>query len=160
MPVFGPMYAAFGELLLGQYERALENVDQALAINPNIADLYLVQGLAHCALGDYQAAEAAYTRGIEVEPDYIALYALRAETHLRQKDLTAVNADARVVIQSDLAPMFAALMQAGLTGEWQCDQFFDFDYSTLAPVNPDDLTELDTLPPDNDTTPEQETDHE
>lgn len=129
--IFGPVFAAAGNLILGQYNQVILDTQTALALDPHLADMELVQGLAYCNLKDYAAAEAAYTRGIESQPDFIALYALRAEVRLKQQKLAESLEDGRVVQESDLADVFNPLLEAGLAGDWNCEQFFSFDYSQL-----------------------------
>lgn len=126
--IFGPMFAAAGNLILGQYDRVIPETGAALAVLP-LADMYLAQGVAYCNLGDYAAAEEAYTQGIALEPDYVALYALRAEVRLRQDNMPDSLADGEVVLQSDLGDTFAPLIEAGLAGEWRCENFFSYDYT-------------------------------
>jgi serine/threonine-protein kinase len=129
--VFGPMFSAAGNLLLGQYEQAVADSQMALEINDQIADLYLLQGMAYCNLRDYPAAEAAYTQGLTLDPTYIVLYALRSEVRLRQGDRRGTLEDAVKVRQSALADTFGPVIEEGLRGNWTCEDFFTFDYSTL-----------------------------
>jgi tetratricopeptide (TPR) repeat protein len=133
--IFGPMFAAAGNLILGQYNQVILDTQAALAIDPRLADMELAQGLAYCNLKDYAAAEAAYTRGIESQPDFIALYALRAEARLKQQKLTESLEDGKVVQNSDLADVFNPLLEAGLAGDWNCEQFFSYDYSQMGTVH-------------------------
>lgn len=132
---FGPMFAAAGSLILGQYDQVIPEAEAALAIDSRLADMYLAEGVANCNLKNYSAAETAYTHGIEVEPDFIALYALRAEVRLDQKNTTGALEDGQVVQQSRLSSAFMPLVQAGMKGEWDCTKFFNFDYSALGTGN-------------------------
>jgi serine/threonine protein kinase/tetratricopeptide (TPR) repeat protein len=136
--VFGPMFAATGNLLLGQYDQAATAAQQTLEKNDQLADMYLAWGLALCNQGQYEAAEAAYSDGITVEPGHIALHALRAEVRLRLGQTTESLADADVVLNSELGDAFAPLLQAGISGEWSCETFFDFDYSNLETATHDE----------------------
>lgn len=133
--VFGPLLSAAGNLLLGQYEQAIADTEEALAINDQMTDLYLLQGMAYCNLRDYAAAEAAYTQGIALEPTYTALYALRSEVLIRQGNRLGAMQDGNEVQRSALASQFGPLLDAGLRGEWTCEQFVTFDYATLRPPN-------------------------
>jgi tetratricopeptide (TPR) repeat protein len=129
--IFGSMFAAAGNLVLGQYQDAITEADKALAINDTFAEMDLVQGLAYCVLRDYAAAEEAYTRGIAIAPDFTVLYALRAEARMRQEDMAGALADAALVQQSPLSDTFDPLIEAGFGGAWSCEDFFSYDYSTL-----------------------------
>ncbi len=129
--VFMPIFDASGKLLLGQYDEVIPATQAALAVDPALADMYLVQGVAQCNLKDYAAAETSYTGGIEAEPDYIALYALRAEVRAKQGDLRGALDDQRVVANSPLGPVFVPLVEAAAAGEWDCTTLFSYDYSQL-----------------------------
>ncbi|HEX3050194.1 MAG TPA: protein kinase, partial [Aggregatilineaceae bacterium] len=129
--VWGPTFSAMGNLLLGQYDLAVTDAQAALAVYDQFADMYFIQGLAYCNLGDYAAAEEAYTRGIDLDPDFIALYALRAEVRLYLKEIADSYTDRDVVAQSDQADTLIPLMDLGLRGEWNCTDFFSYDYSGL-----------------------------
>ncbi len=112
----GLIPAAVSNLLLGQYERALANIELALTSNDRISDIYLVQGVAQCNLGDFAAAQAAFSQGIGLEQDYTLLYVLRADTRRWQNDLPGMLADLVMVAQSEQAAAFAPylpLLQAG-----------------------------------------------
>jgi tetratricopeptide (TPR) repeat protein len=130
--IFGPTFAAAGNLILGQYEVAIAEADKALAINDQVVDIYMVQGLAYCNLEDYAAAEDAYTRGITLDPDFVVLRALRAEVRLRQNDLVGLTEDMTSIQQSEQAALFAPLLEAGLEGDWRCQDFFNYDYEALS----------------------------
>jgi len=131
--IWGPTFSAMGNLLLGQYDLAITDAQSALALEDQFADMYFIQGLAYCNLDDYTAAEEAYTRGIELDPGFIALYALRAEVRLYLQDTVGAFADRDVVAQSDQAGTLIPLMEVGLRGEWSCKDFFSYDYSGLEP---------------------------
>lgn len=121
--IFSPTFSAFGNLALGQYDAVVQDTEDALAINDQLADLYLMQGFAYCNLHDYPAAEAAYTAGLELEPGFVVLYLLRAEARLRQKDLTGAFEDLGAVRDSELAKAFAEYIEAAISGELSCENF-------------------------------------
>lgn len=52
-----------------QHERAVEDAEKALQIDPNFSKAYSRLGLAKYALGDATAAMKAYEKGLEVEGD-------------------------------------------------------------------------------------------
>lgn len=129
--IFTPFFAAGGHLLLRQYETALGDIDNLLALNDQLPDAYLLQGVAYCSLHDYPAAEAAYTQGLALDPGYTALYALRSEARQRQGDLEGALEDARTVQTGAQAAAYAPLLQAAVAGDWSCETLFDYDYSSL-----------------------------
>ncbi|MBN1202536.1 MAG: protein kinase [Anaerolineae bacterium] len=130
--IWVPTFSAIGNLILGQYNEVVDATGQALQIDDSFADMYLVRGLAYCNLGDLEAAEAAYTRGIDLDPGFIALYALRAEVRMRQADMQGGLDDARIVEESDLGGAFLPLIEAGIAQEWSCETFLSYDYGQLA----------------------------
>lgn len=123
--------SAFGNLTLGQWSRVIEDVDKALASGLLLGDLYFMKGLALCNLRNYPAAEAAYTAGLEAEPDLNILYALRAEVRQRQGNTIGALADTRIVLQSELGPLFAPLIPALSSGLVSCENLFEVDLSEI-----------------------------
>ncbi len=126
-----PMFSAASYLVLGQYDTAVTYSQEALALDDQLSDIYLVQGLAYCTLGDLAAAEQAYTRGIGVDPAFTMLYALRSEVRARQGDVSGSLQDSLAVQHSDQAEAYAPLLAAGVAGEWSCEKMFSYDYSQL-----------------------------
>ena len=122
--LFGPTFAAFGNLVLGQYNAVLRDTEAALLVNDRLPDLYFMQGYAHCNLQNYPAAEAAYTRAIELDPSFTVLYLLRAEARQKQGDLFGAQADIATVQQSNQQTQFAPLVTQALTGQLSCKTFF------------------------------------
>ncbi len=133
--VWGPAFSAMGNVLLGQYETAVEDTQAALAIYPPFSDMYFVQGLAYCNLDYYPAAEEAYSKGIELDPNLTVLYVLRAEARARQQNLTGVMEDMKAVQDSPLADQMLPLFDLASRGELSCKDFFTFDFTELATVS-------------------------
>lgn len=127
----GNVVAAFSNITLGQYEQVVQNIEAALAVNDTLADQYFVLGLAQCNLGDYAAAEAAYSRGIELEPDYTLLYAMRTEVRGYQGNLMGAAADLQQVNQSDLAEMFTPFVGAFASGDVSCENLLDANLEAI-----------------------------
>ena len=119
-----PALSAFANLALGQYDAVVRDTNDALAINDQLADLYLMQGFACCNLHDYPAAEAAYTAGLELDPGFVVLYLLRADVRLHQQDLTSAFEDLGAVRDSELGEAFAKYIEAAISGELSCENFF------------------------------------
>ncbi|GIX25108.1 MULTISPECIES: type IV pilus biogenesis/stability protein PilW [Caldimonas] len=57
--------AYFGQ---GQHATALNEVRQALALQPNMADAHNLAGLIHAALGQAAAAEDSFNRAMQLDP--------------------------------------------------------------------------------------------
>ncbi|MFC1959925.1 protein kinase [Chloroflexota bacterium] len=122
--ILAPIFSAFGNMVLERHSDVIDDVAAALAIDDQLSDLYLMQGFAYCNEQDYEAAEAAYTQGIAIDPDFIVLYVLRAEVRLRQQKMFDALADVMFVQQSDLADAFADLIDGARTGDITCENFF------------------------------------
>jgi serine/threonine protein kinase/tetratricopeptide (TPR) repeat protein len=118
--VLRSLLSAGGNLLLGQYKQALLEAETSLVTFPNLSDLYYIQGLANCNLGDYEAADLAYSNGIEVDPKFILLYLLRAEVRLKTQDLEGALSDVIFVQNSNLALSFAPVIAAAQEGALSC----------------------------------------
>jgi tetratricopeptide (TPR) repeat protein len=124
--ILGPTFSAFGNLILGQYDAAIRDSKAALAINDQLADLYFMQGFAYCNLEEYAAAEAAYTRGLETDPDFIVLYLLRAEVRTKQNNLVGAFEDVGTAQASELGDALAGLIAASQSGALSCENFFSY----------------------------------
>lgn len=89
----GPYFAAFSNLLIGQYESAFVEAERGITSAPAFSDFYLLKGFAACNLQDYPAAEAAYTAGAAIDPSYGLFFLLRAEVRARQNNFTGSLSD-------------------------------------------------------------------
>ena len=58
------------KLELGDYESAITELDEAIAIYPQYANAYHNRGLAKIGLGDNEGAIADFDRVIEINPEY------------------------------------------------------------------------------------------
>jgi serine/threonine protein kinase/tetratricopeptide (TPR) repeat protein len=123
-----PLVAMFGNLTLGQWR---EIINVPFEDDVSLSDPYVIRGLAYCNLKDYPAAEAAYTKAIEAEPDYALPYALRAEVRLHQGNVLGVAADALDVSQHDVGGVYTALLAMAQAGDVSCENFFDADLSAI-----------------------------
>jgi tetratricopeptide (TPR) repeat protein len=122
----GPTISGTGNLILGQYDNVVQNTKAALAVNDKLADVYFLQGFAQCNLKQYAEAQESYTRGIEIDPSFVALYFLRSETRLRQGNTSGALEDISVVQKSPQAPAFASFVTAATAGKLGCENFFTF----------------------------------
>jgi Flp pilus assembly protein TadD len=124
---FGLVVAAFGNLTLGQYNEAIQNVESALAIQADLPELYMMQGLAYCLSGDNAAAESAYSNGIELDPDFTVLYLLRGDVRSRQNDLAGALTDLSAAQATTQWAGFESYVEAAMSGgdsALGCESFF------------------------------------
>jgi tetratricopeptide (TPR) repeat protein len=122
----GLLISAFGNGLLGQYETMRDEVERSLTFMDDLADLYWMQGFAYCNLRDYDVAEAAYTEGIELAPDFILLYLSRAETRLKQGNTTGAAEDFAIIGNSQLAEQFSDAVLGVQFGFLTCHNYLTF----------------------------------
>lgn len=128
--VVGPMFSSVGNFILKQYDQMLVNVQAALVIEPELTDLYALQGFAHCSLAQYPEAEAAYTLGVEREPDVPLLYVLRGDVRIKQGNLVGALEDANyareLIGESGQGEELLAYIDAGILQQVGCQNFFEW----------------------------------
>ncbi len=129
--IFAPMFSAFGNMILGQYDEVLANTETLLENDQQFADVYLLRGFAYCNLRDYEAAIEAYDQAIELDPTFTALYLLRAEAKVREGSLLAAAGDAGYVLQNDTSGQWGPVLQASQAGDLNCENLLTFDMSQL-----------------------------
>jgi len=123
--VIAPLFSAFGNVVLGQFVDALQDIDTALAIDSSLPELYMLQGFAHCNLQNYEAAVDSYSQGLEIDPDFTLLYLLRAEVYSYLNQMANAIMDIGAVRTSDQADIFAPLLDAAASGDVTCETFFE-----------------------------------
>jgi tetratricopeptide (TPR) repeat protein len=136
----GTFFAASTNYALGQYDNVVaqiqtftdyifslpdsgELIDQSLI---QLSDIYLLQGLAHCNLKSYAAAESAYDKAIAYSKDFDLLYVLRGQMRSRQGKRAAAEEDFAAAREADLGPEFAAWVESGAHMEWTCETMQDY----------------------------------
>ena len=89
----------------GRYHRALQRLDQAIAINPDLAEAYTLRGLAHTVLRDYDSALEDLTTAIDQGADNMGrAYAFRSYAHSELGNFDqAMDVEKAPIEQDDLA---------------------------------------------------------
>ncbi len=98
---------AKSEFEAGNFEKAVERCNSALAYDPAYGNAWVVKGLALCRLGRAEEAIACYNNAAEVEPNNYYAYINRAELHREQKRFQQALADFTKAIElspDDSAP--------------------------------------------------------
>jgi serine/threonine protein kinase/tetratricopeptide (TPR) repeat protein len=120
--------SAVGNFAVLQWNDMIENTEVAASLEAfQLPEVYLLRGVAFCNLGDFEASEAAYTKALEVDPDFMFAHALRADVRRRTGNLIGLTQDAAAILGSPLASKFTPLMPAFQSGEITCENFFDID---------------------------------
>jgi tetratricopeptide (TPR) repeat protein len=63
---FGPLVTVFVNVSMGRYEQAIEAAKEGHERMGPVPDLFVLQGMAYCNLGNNRGAEAAYSTAIDV----------------------------------------------------------------------------------------------
>ncbi len=79
-PSYAPAYSYLGKIASAnnEYRLASEQIKQAIAIDPTNYDYFMDCGTYERYLGNFDAAEQAWTKAISIQPDYFLAYAYRA----------------------------------------------------------------------------------
>jgi tetratricopeptide (TPR) repeat protein len=135
--VLGVMLSASSNLFLGQYDNAIKDAELAISIDPSQPDLYLVEGFAYCNLSKWAEAEKAYTAGLALDPNYMVLYALRAEVRNKQSNpfgaLSDIQAMQKIKGSEELTKLVNDALKSGSTSSFGCQNFFSSGPATAAP---------------------------
>lgn len=120
--VVSPYFAAFGNQVLARYDESIYFAEQALAIDSNLPGAHLMIGFAECNLGNLAAAEAAFSRVIELDSAFYSAYLMRADVRFRSGDTEAAMADFAIG-QNAIDPENpnAAYVEWMLAGELTCE---------------------------------------
>lgn len=127
-----PFLASFTNLTRDQWDDALDDAREVQQFDELVtSDTYFIEGFAHCNLGNFAEAEAAYTAAIERDPGFTLLYLLRAEVRGYQLDLVGAAQDLNTVRESAQAAAYEPLVAAVAAGELSCQSFLEADFSQL-----------------------------
>lgn len=128
---FGGAVEAFGYFTLRQWGQAIESIDSVDEAFGDLffiilPDLLVLDGIAHCNLGNGVDALESYTRLLDIDPDYYLVYALRASV---QENLVDANADLQVALASPIGDILQPHVPAFIAGEITCTNLLDYDFS-------------------------------
>jgi len=107
-------YSTRGMAYLAQadYDRALDDLTQALKLKPDVAALYKLRSQVYAAQGDYTNAVADLSQAIERAPDQALLYSARGDAYEGLNDVEHAVADhveaIRVAKCGDGSPLLQA----------------------------------------------------
>ncbi len=83
---------------LGDFSQAMDNYNQALGIDPELAAVYHNRALTYMKQGDSTAALADFARAIEIAPTFGPAYRNRAELQLAAGNTAAAALDLQIYI--------------------------------------------------------------
>lgn len=85
--------------VMGQPQRALADLDAAIALRPDYPEAWAARGQHRFVAGDYVHAIADFDRAIILDPDLVAAYAGRADAKLRSGDPQGAVEDAKTALK-------------------------------------------------------------
>ena len=96
-------------LQTGHYKNAVDNIGQAIEINPNDTSYYSNLGIALQALKQFDAAIASYDKAIALKPDYTEAYYNRgiALQELKQLDAAVASYDKAIAFKPEYAEAYS-----------------------------------------------------
>jgi tetratricopeptide (TPR) repeat protein len=77
----------------GDYQGAIQALNQAIVLNPNYADAYYNRGIARSSLGDKKGAIADYNEALRINPNYAEAYYNRGNARSSLGDKKRAIAD-------------------------------------------------------------------
>lgn len=89
------------------YKLSIEYIQKAIALNPQNSDYYIDLGNYSRNLGRYDDAEKAWTKSIELAPDYFLGYTYRAGLYDEQNRTDEALADYKMVVKTNPKYYFA-----------------------------------------------------
>jgi len=123
---FTPALSAFWSMNLGQFNKAIQKSETALAVNPYFTDVYLVEGISYCNLGKLPEADMALSKAIASEPTFIVAYLLRAGVRAGMGNAMDALSDFAVVQNSPLAAPMQEYILAAQAGKLNCTNFLTY----------------------------------
>ena len=72
---------------LGQHQRAIQDFDQTIRINPYLSEAYNNRGIAYCDLGQQKRAIQDYDHAIKLNPNYSCAYYNRGMAYIDLRQL-------------------------------------------------------------------------
>jgi serine/threonine protein kinase/tetratricopeptide (TPR) repeat protein len=120
-----PIVTAFINFSLGQYAEAVKVTTEAIEVydEPD-ASLFIIQGLAHCALENYAAAEETYTEAIETSENDLVPYMLRAEVRQHLGDTAGTESDLEHLRDNQSSEEHERYFAMVASGETSCEDVF------------------------------------
>jgi tetratricopeptide (TPR) repeat protein len=94
----------------GEYDRAVQDYDQSIKLNPNYARAFNNRGVAYQKKGEYDRAINDFDQSIKLNPQYANAFANRAQTYLNKGEYE------RAVLDYDEAGRLKPTLEAVWSG--------------------------------------------
>ena len=124
---FGPLVTVFVNVSMGRYEQAIEAAKEGHERIGPVPDLFILQGIAYCNLGNIRGADAAYSTALDVSNrigrnHYWFTYLLRGDVRLKMRNLDGAQDDFAHV--REIRPELESLVSGFEQGEIDCTNLF------------------------------------
>jgi Tfp pilus assembly protein PilF len=114
----GHYRAALKLLKAEHYEKALDELDEAIALGPKYGDLHNFRGVALCELNRVDEGIAAFRRTVSLNPDYSVAKLNLAFAHLRAGQFKdAENVLEGILLQDPTQSVASAKLEELRTGK-------------------------------------------
>lgn len=127
-------------LVLGQYSTIVREMQAARAVIfggvavpgftgqqlLDLSDLFFMEGIAHCNLSDFTAAEEAFSQSIKFSKQYALAYVLRAQVQHALLDNAGAAQDYAAARALAPNPSFARWIDAAEAGVWTCRNLLEY----------------------------------
>ena len=126
--------SAFTNATVGRHEEVIKETTAGLKAFPTLADLYFIQGVSYCGLGNALGARMSFDDGLELDPDFTVGYLLRADALLHLGDNVSAAADFKTVADSPYSAEFQPLVAAMKAGKLSCANVLSPDNPLIGPI--------------------------
>ena len=102
-----------------EYDRAIQDYDESVRINPNYAKAFNNRGVAHQRKGEYERAIENFDEAIRLDPSYAIAFANRANAYQKTGEYDRAAQDYSEVIRLQARYNEVVRLQPELESEWK-----------------------------------------
>lgn len=128
---FVTLNAAFGHVILQRWQDVLNDTQASAEAALPMVDIYFLRGFAYCNLDQHEAAEAAYTRALEIDDSFSLLYLMRADIRQKRQDLIGAATDLTTAMSRPELQWLQPTFTLDKLGDIDCKSFLETDFVSL-----------------------------
>jgi len=120
----------------GNYEKAIENYNMAIILNPTFSEAYFNRGLSYYNVKNFDKGISDYTKAAELDPKNPVIYNNRGDAHYRKQDFDSAIVDYDKAISMN-KKYLKAYYNRGLA--YACQQDYEKaieDFNMVIELNP------------------------